>query len=208
MPASNNIIDALEVNSIFPQRLAEIAADYNARLITFSTDCVFAGDKGNYTEDDAPDALDLYGRSKNFGEISGGDCLTLRTSIVGRELMTRHSLVEWFLSNRGKKINGYKKAIFSGFPTVVIAEIISDLMLNHTALKGLYHLSAEPINKYDLLVLLKKAYKADIEIEPDVDFVMDRSLDSSKFRRATGFEPKSWEEMIERMARDNALYAN
>ena len=206
LPALNNVVQTLNVNSIFPHVLAELTDEFASRLITFSTDCVFRGDRGNYTEEDAPDALDLYGRSKNFGEIYGGDCLTLRTSIIGRELLTKHSLVEWFLSNRGKKVKGFKNAVFSGFPTVVTAEIIADLITNHKNLKGLYHLSAEPISKFDLLGLLKKAYKTDVEIEPDENFVIDRSLDSAKFRMATNFKPKNWDEMVEEMARDNSLY--
>lgn len=205
-PRSNDVVETLSVNSIFPHRLAEITSENNSRLITFSTDCVFSGAAGDYAEEDAPDALDLYGRSKNFGEVTDGNCLTLRTSIIGRELLTKHSLVEWFLSNSGKKIKGYKKAVFSGFPTIFIADIIADIIERQPNLRGLYHLSSEPINKYDLLVLLKKAYKIDVEIESDEDFAVDRSLDSTKFRRAAGFEPKSWAQMVEDMARDNSLY--
>lgn len=204
--ASKDVVQSLEVNSIFPHRLALLSEEFGARLVTFGTDCVFGGAKGNYTEEDAPDALDLYGRSKNFGELTDGDCLTLRTSIVGRELLTKHSLAEWFLSNRGRRVKGYARAVFSGFPTVVMAEIIADIIKNHKNLRGLYHLSAEPINKFDLLGLLKKEFKADVEIERDESFIIDRSLDSTKFRNATGFRPQSWAEMIERMARDNALY--
>lgn len=206
LPTSKDTVQTLSVNSIFPQRLAEIAAEFDSRLITFSTDCVFSGAKGNYTEEDAPDALDLYGRSKNFGELDGLNCLTLRTSIIGRELLTKHSLVEWFLSNSGGKIKGYKNAVFSGFPTVLMADIIADVITNHKSLNGLYHLSSAPINKFDLLTLLKKEYKMSIEIEADEDFVIDRSLDSTKFRTATGFQPPDWNEMISDMARDNHLY--
>lgn len=204
--ASKDVVQSLEVNSIFPHRLARLTEEFGARLITFGTDCVFSGAEGNYTEEDAPDALDLYGRSKNFGELTEGDCLTLRTSIIGRELLTKHSLAEWFLSNRGGKVKGYARAVFSGFPTVVMAEIVVDIIKNHKNVRGLYHLSAEPINKFDLLGLLKKEYKLDIEIERDESFIIDRSLDSTKFRNETGFRPQSWAEMIERMARDNALY--
>lgn len=205
LPTSKDIVQTLTVNSIFPHRLAEISNKHNSRLINFSTDCVFSGSKGNYTENDLPDAMDLYGKSKNFGEVIAENCLTLRTSIIGRELSTAHSLVEWFLSNRGKKIKGYVNAVFSGFPTVVIAEIIADLLINHKNLQGLYHLSASPINKFDLLNLLKKQYKFDVEIEPFEDFYMDRSLDSTAFRKATGFKPQSWEKMIQTMVADPTL---
>ncbi len=161
--ASKDIVQTLTINSIFPHRLAEITKKYDARLISFSTDCVFSGKKGNYKEEDLADAVDLYGRSKNLGEVMANNCLTLRTSIIGRELFSAKSLVEWFLSNRGKQVKGYVNAIFSGFPTIVISEIIADLIVKHKNLQGLYHLSSEPINKFDLLNLLKREYKIYIE---------------------------------------------
>jgi dTDP-4-dehydrorhamnose reductase len=203
---SKDVIKTLTVNSIFPHKLAEFAKGWNTRLITISTDCVFRGDRGNYTEDDISDAVDLYGKSKYLGEVSAENCLTLRTSIIGRELSSAHSLVEWFLSNRGKKVSGYINAIYSGFPTVIFADIIADLIENHAALQGVYQVSSEPINKYELLKLINENYGAEIEIEPFEDFKLDRSLDSTRFRKETGFEPKSWTEMIEAMAADPTPY--
>jgi dTDP-4-dehydrorhamnose reductase len=206
LPSAKNVIKTLQINSIFPHHLAELGEKYGARLITISTDCVFSGTKGNYTEDDITDAQDLYGRSKNLGEVTNENCLTLRTSIIGRELNGAHSLVEWFLSNQGKTVKGYVKAIYTGFPTVVFADIIADLIENHPNLSGLYQVSSEPINKYDLLKLIRDAYRADIRIEPFEDFVIDRSLDSTKFRNDVGFKPLEWSKMIEMMAADNAIY--
>ncbi len=208
LPTSKEVVETLKINSIFPHQLAQIAQASGARLITISTDCVFNGRKGNYTEKDISDAEDLYGRSKNLGEVSAPGCLTLRTSIIGRELQTSHSLVEWFLSNRGKKVKGYTEAIYSGFPTIILADIITDLIENHKNLQGLYHVSSETISKFDLLCLLKDFYKVPIEIEPYADFEIDRSLDSSKFRKETGFAPLGWEEMIEKMAQDPTPYDN
>lgn len=206
LPSSKNVIKTLTINSIFPHRLAEIAEKFNARLLSISTDCVFDGKKGNYNEEDVSDAADVYGKSKNLGEVTGKNCLTLRTSIIGRELQTAHSLVEWFLSNRGKTVKGYVNAIYSGFPTIVLADIIADLIENHKDLSGLYHVSADPINKYELLTLIKEAFQAEIEIEPFEDFKIDRSLDSTKFRKETGFRPAEWREMIKRMADDPTPY--
>jgi dTDP-4-dehydrorhamnose reductase len=206
LPSAKNTIVTLEVNSIFPHKLAELAAEQDFRLITISTDCVFNGRKGNYTEEDTPDAEDLYGKSKNLGEVTGKNCLTLRTSIIGRELESAHSLVEWFLSNRGRQVKGFTKAIYSGFPTVVLADIMADLIENYPALEGLYHVSSEPVNKFDLLTLINKYYQSDIEITPDSDFVLDRSLNSDKFRTLTGFKPEQWETMIEKMAQDPTPY--
>lgn len=206
LPSTKSVIKTLSVNSIFPHRLAELAEEIQARLIIISTDCVFNGKKGKYTENDISDAEDLYGKSKNLGEVSEGDCLTIRTSIIGRELNTSHSLLEWFLSNEGKVVKGYTKAIFSGFPTIILAEIIADIIENYASLKGLYHVSSDPISKFDLLKLIKDAYGSRIEIEPFDDFEIDRSLDSTKFREATGFIPATWEKMINLMAADNFAY--
>ena len=208
IPNANNVIKTLKINSIFPHQLTEIAKEYGARLICIGTDCVFNGKKGNYSEADISDADDLYGKSKNLGEVLAENCLTIRTSIIGREIGTGHSLLEWFLSNQGKTVKGFKNAVFSGFPTIILAEILADLIENHRNLNGLYHVSSEPINKFDLLNLIKKVYQANIEIEPEEDFVIDRSLNSTKFRSETGFEPQSWEKMIEKMANDSTNYAD
>ncbi len=208
LPKSKEVIKTLKINSIFPHQLAQLAHATGARLITISTDCVFNGRKGNYNEEDVSDAEDLYGKSKNLGEVFADGCLTLRTSIIGRELNTSHSLVEWFLSNYGGKVKGFTKAIYTGFPTIALADIISDLIENHKDLQGLYHVSSEPISKFDLLCLIKNFYKVPIEIEPYADFKIDRSLDSSKFRKETGFAPPGWEKMIEKMAQDPTPYDN
>lgn len=196
-------IPTLLTNSIFPHRVAALCRAAGARFITVSTDCVFSGERGNYSEADTPDAADLYGRSKNLGEVDAENCLTIRTSIIGRELGTAHSLVDWFLSNRGGRVRGFTGAIYTGFPTVVMGEILANIIENHPNLHGVYHVSSEPINKYELLKLINQAYKAEIEIEPFDDFHCDRSLDSTKFRAETNFQPQSWAEMIKRMASNN-----
>lgn len=206
LPASSDVITTLEINSIFPHRLAQLAATFGYRMISISTDCVFDGAKGNYSENDPPDARDLYGKSKNLGEVAAENCLTIRTSIIGRELRTRHSLVEWFLSNRGKSVKGFVNAIYSGFPTVVFADIIRELIADWPSLTGLYHISSEPINKYDLLQLIRSKFSVDVEIDCFADFRIDRSLNSEKFRAETGFNPKPWDEMISIMATDPTPY--
>ncbi|MBK8467137.1 MAG: SDR family oxidoreductase [Chloracidobacterium sp.] len=206
LPASEDVINTLSVNSVCPKRLAVLSSEYHFRLITLSTDCVFDGKKGNYVETDNPDANDLYGISKFLGEQTGDNCLTIRTSIIGRELTTGHSVVEWFLSNRGKNVTGYVNAIYSGFPTIVLAKIVSDIVTKHPELNGVYHVSSDPINKFELLGLLNKYYQANVVIEPFEDFVIDRSLNSLSFRKATDFSPLSWEKMIEQMAADPTPY--
>lgn len=202
---AGGVVQTLNINSIFPNLLAELARELDFRFITIGTDCVFLGNRGGYRETDVPDALDLYGRSKQYGEVVGPNCLTLRTSIVGSEIGTSHSLVDWFLSQTGS-VRGYSNAIFSGFPTIVFADIIADVIANHPTLSGLFHVSSEPISKCELLSLIKNRISFDIEIKEDLEFVIDRSLDSSRFRDATGFVPLPWSEMVDRMFSDPTPY--
>ncbi|MEP7212216.1 MAG: SDR family oxidoreductase [Acidobacteriota bacterium] len=206
LPSSKDVITTLSVNSILPHRLHELADRYSFRLVCVSTDCVFGGGKGMYSENDPADAYDLYGRSKNLGEVVAENCLTLRTSIIGRELTSEHSMVEWFLSNRGKTVNGYVNAIYSGFPTIEFTDIIANLLREHRDLHGLYHVSSEPINKFELLGMINQQFDSNIEIERFEDFAIDRSLDSSRFRAVTGFEPPTWQEMVRKMAADPTPY--
>lgn len=208
LESSKNVIKTLTVNAIFPHRLAEYASEVGARVITVSTDCVFRGDKGNYKEEDVSDATDVYGKSKNLGELYEEHCLTLRTSIIGREIGSSHSLVEWFLSNRGGRVKGFTNAVYSGLPTIVLVELIGDLIENHPRLHGLYHVASRPINKYELIKLINDKFAARIEIEPFADFRIDRSLNAEKFEKATGFVASEWETMIERMANDATPYEN
>ena len=199
-------IPTLTVNAIFPHRLAKLCQTAGARLITLSTDCVFSGQKGNYAENETPDATDLYGQSKRWGEVAGENCLTVRSSIIGREIDSAHSLVEWFLSNRGGRVRGFTNAIYSGFPTVVMADILADLIENHPDLNGLWQISSDPINKFELIKLINEVFDAGIEIEPYEDFYCDRSLNSDRFRREINFAPQSWSEMVRRMAADSTPY--
>jgi dTDP-4-dehydrorhamnose reductase len=191
---------SVAVNSLLPHRLHRLCQAAGARLIHFSTDCVFSGRTGNYTEDDPSDALDLYGRSKFLGETIGDGALTIRSSIVGRELGTTSGLVEWFLSQRGRRIEGYRRAIYSGFTTLEMARIVRLILTEHRALSGTLQVSSERINKYDLLKLMQRAFDVDVEIVPDDRVQIDRSLDSTRFRTLTGFIPPSWPTMIDELA--------
>ena len=188
----------IELNAMWPHKLAKLCSDYSARLIHISTDCVFSGEKGNYSEADIPDADNLYGRTKILGEVDYGGHLTLRTSTIGHELHTKYGLLEWFLS-QDKECFGYSKAIFSGLPSVVFAEIIKDFVLPNPHLAGLYQVSAEPIDKYELLKLIASIYGKKIEIKQDREFTIDRSLNYEKFKAATGYAPTAWPELIETM---------
>lgn len=205
LPIAKDPIVSISLNALFPHRLAEACKSVGARMIHFSTDCVFSGSKGNYTENDPSDADDLYGRTKFLGEVVYPHCVTLRTSIIGHELKRGSSLIDWFLAQEGT-IRGFTKAIYTGFPTVELANIIAQYVIPNKELSGLYQVSSAPISKYDLLRLVAERYGKRIEIEPYDGFHCDRSLDSTRFRKTTGYVPPSWPDMIEEMWRDHELH--
>lgn len=194
----NNPLYAIDLNALLPHRLAQLCEQVQARFIHISTDCVFSGTKGMYMESDSPDANDIYGRSKALGEVSYGSALTLRTSTIGHELQSQNGLLNWFLS-QGESCKGFEKAIFSGLPTVVFAEIIRDVVFENKKLRGLYNVAANPINKYELLKLIAAVYKKAIHIEADDSLIVNRSLDAGKFNKAIGYNPLDWESLIKIM---------
>ena len=189
---------ALPINAMLPHRLARLAALAGARLVHVSTDCVFSGRKGGYVETDFPDADDLYGRSKLLGEVDYPNAVTLRTSIIGCELGSAHALVGWFLAQPGP-VKGFRRAVFSGLPTVVLAEVVRDHVLPRPDMRGLWHVSAAPIDKFTLLSMVRDAWGRDTVIEPSDDVVIDRSLNSDRFRAATGWHPAPWPDLVARM---------
>lgn len=191
-------LSALPINAMLPHRLSRLASLIGARMIHFSTDCVFAGTKGGYTEDDQSDAYDLYGRSKYLGELHQPHTITVRTSIIGHELAGARSLIGWFLGQTGS-VKGFTRAIFSGLPTVEIAKIVRDRILPNKTISGVWHVSADPIAKFDLLKLVAEIYGKQIEVIADESLVIDRSLDSARFRLETGYVPPSWPELIQMM---------
>jgi len=196
-----NPLAAISINAQFPHRLALVCQKLGARLIQIGSDVVFDGKKGMYVEKDKINISDFYGMTKYLGEVSYSNCVTIRTSILGHELLEKSALVEWFLAQK-EKVRGYTKAIYSGFPTVELARIISDYILPNNDLSGIYHVSSEPISKYDLLKLIAQRYGKKIEIEPDSEFILDRSLDSSLFRSITGYNPPLWVDLIDKMYMD------
>lgn len=189
---------AIPINALLPHRLARLCDFAGARLIHMSTDCVFSGMRGMYLEQDVSDAQDLYGRSKYLGEVDYPHAVTLRTSIIGHELNSAHGLVGWFLSQHGP-VRGFTRAIFSGLPTMELARVMRDFVIPNPTLRGLYHVSAEPINKFELLKLVAQVYGKTITITPDDKVVIDRSLDSGRFREATGYQPPAWPDLVHRM---------
>lgn len=191
-------IPSLEINALLPHRLSLLCKGIGARLIHMSTDCVFSGKKGSYRETDPSDAEDLYGKTKYLGEVHDGNCLTLRTSIIGRELSRRKSLLEWFLAQHGP-VHGFTRAIFTGFTTLEMSRIIEKMIVDHPEAQGVYQVSSDPISKYELLLLFREKLGHDIEIIPDDSFACDRSLDSSRFRGEFSYVPPTWPEMIQEL---------
>lgn len=191
------------LNGTLPHLIPFLDPDRSVRVIHFSTDCVFQGDRGGYRECDAPDALDLYGRSKACGEIDYGDHLTLRTSIIGFELAAHLGLLGWLLRQpRGSHLQGYSRAIFSGLPTVTLSRTVLEIVKSHPALRGLYHVASEPIDKLDLLKRVNRRFGLGHMLEPNTAVRIDRSLDDSRFRTATGTIRPAWDDLVEELATD------
>ena len=205
LAAAQAHIPSIAVNALFPHQLAELAASVGARMIQISTDCVFSGRRGGYREDDEPDPIDLYGRTKLLGETPYDHTLTIRTSIIGRELVGAHGLLEWFLSQTGE-VRGYTRAIFSGVTTETLAETLGQLIADQPQLAGTWHVAGEKISKYDLLRSLVDVYESDVVIKPDDSVVIDRSLDDTRFRNATELPRPGWADMLEELRRDPTPY--
>ena len=199
-------LPSIRINSLLPHKLYDICHQRGIYLIHISTDCVFSGERGNYREVDSCDADDIYGRTKYLGEVEGEGALTIRTSFIGRELETKFGLAEWLISNRNGTVDGYSRTIYSGFTTACFARILTDIILNYQDLRGVYHISSEPISKFRLLGMLNEYMKLGITINENADFVCDRSLDSTLYRQKTGFRPPEWEDMIKEFAEDAELY--
>ncbi len=201
-PVPADPMRSIALLSLLPQRLSFLCRRSGARLVQISSDGVFAGTRGGYTEDDLPDATDAYGIAKALGEVGGPHAVTLRTSIVGHELRPQGGLLEWFLAQSGS-CRCYTRAIFSGFPTVVLARLIRDVILPRSDLHGVYHVAAAPISKFDLLRLVAQRYGKAIELVPDDSVVLDRSLRADRFAAVTGYTPAAWPELVDEMFKDH-----
>ncbi len=201
-PGAEDPVVSNEINALFPHRLARLCRANDARLLHISTDCVFSGEKGNYRESDRPDPIDVYGRTKLEGEVGGPGAVTLRTSMIGTELERKTGLVEWFLTQKGKSIHGWTRAIFSGFITAELARLIEMLVSRFPDAHGLYHVSSAPISKFDLLRGLERRLNLGVNIVPNDSVVCNRSLDSTRFREAFGYSPPTWDVMLDELAAD------
>lgn len=194
----------INVNSIFPHKLQKICIELSIRLIHLSSDCVFSGRKGFYSESDYPDPIDIYGRSKILGELEHDNTVTIRKSVIGHELVSKRGLLEWFL-NQEIKVEGYKEAFFSGLTVLELAKIIDMYIIPNQNLKGIFHISGETISKYDLLKIIANEYNKLIRIIPNQSIKINRSLNSNLFCELTGYEIKSWPFLIKSMFEFNQI---
>jgi dTDP-4-dehydrorhamnose reductase len=206
LPEGQSAGSAIRLNALFPHDLAAACASRGVRMVHVSTDCVFSGElagPARYTEADVPDARDVYGRTKLLGEVDA-PALTLRTSIVGWELDRTTGLLEWFASQRGGAVEGFRGARFSGLTTYELSRVIRSVLLEHSELAGLWHVASEPIDKYELLLCLGEALGIDCQVSPRDDPVVNRALDASRFEGATGYRPPMWKDLAADYARQTA----
>jgi dTDP-4-dehydrorhamnose reductase len=209
LPEADNAYLSVAINSYLPHRLARLCETHGARLVHISTDCVFDGARGDYSETDFSDARDLYGKSKFLGETTPAEAsaVTLRTSFIGRELhRPTHGLVEWFLAQGNKKVKGFARAIYTGFTSLELAKVIVRVVEMKQPLRGVYQAASAPINKFDLLQLLREVYEVKIEIARTEEFQCNRSMRGNLFCEATGYAPPSWKQMVQEMRDDPAPY--
>jgi dTDP-4-dehydrorhamnose reductase len=205
--AAQDAVPSITVNALLPHRLAQALAEQSGRLIHFSTDCVFSGADGNYVETDFADAYDLYGRTKFLGEVATSNALTLRTSIIGRELQHFQSLLEWFLRQSSGAVVGYQRVFWSGVTTNHLSQVVADLIINHPALHGMYQVSSGRISKYDLLLLVRDAFSMSVHVEPETEPQCDRSLIGTRFEAAVGYRCPAWPELLREVASDPTPYS-
>jgi dTDP-4-dehydrorhamnose reductase len=204
--AAHQHLVSIAVNALLPHQLAELCREWGGRLIHFSTDCVFSGRRGNYAEDDPSDAEDLYGKTKSLGEVDTTSALTLRTSIIGRELSEFGSLLEWFLGQKDASVRGFTRALYSGVTTNFLARLVADIIADHSSLHGLYQVTSATISKHDLLCVLRQAYGLSTQIVTDDTFFCDRSMRGDKLRAAISYECPSWPDLCAELANDPTPY--
>ena len=208
----DNIVNTGLLNSELPHKLDSWANLNSKKLIHFSTDCVFSGNRGNYLDNDFADADDIYGKSKALGEVDSPNTLTLRCSMIGRELYNFTELFEWLLKNKNKKIEGYSNTFYSGITTVRMGIILNQILKKNLNLSGIYNISSTPISKFDLLIKLSNAFNLNVEVKQNTNNKSNKVLISEKFTEITGIYPPNWDDLISEFKEDcekyKSLYKN
>ena len=196
------------LNSQLPQKINFWCKENKKKQIHFSTDCVFSGDKGNYNDLDLPDAKDNYGKSKGEGEINSKSTLTIRSSMIGREIYNKTELLEWVISNKNKKIKGFDNVIYSGVTTLWMSKTVNEIIKNYPDLYGIYNISSPPISKYNLITIINTYFNLNIEIERDSSYYSNKSLNSDRFFSETNFKKPNWDEMLSNLYLDSEKNKN
>ena len=206
--AKKNISDTIYLNSLFPHQLSNWALAFKKRLIHFSTDCVFSGSEGSYLEDATPNALDYYGKTKGLGEINSKSSLTIRSSMIGPELFNKTELFEWIINNKEKEINGFSRVMYSGVTTIYMARLLSDLIVNHKNLDGIYNVASKPISKFELLHLINDKFDLGLIINKDQNITSNKTLNPSKIEKEIGIESPHWNDLIVEIKKDYMNHTN
>jgi len=196
------------LNSQLPKKIDFWCKENQKKQIHFSTDCVFSGDKGNYNDLDLPDAKDNYGKSKGEGEINSNSTLTIRSSMIGREIYNKTELLEWVISNKNKKIKGFDNAIYSGVTTLWMSNTVNEIIKNNPDLFGIFNISSSPISKYDLITKINTYFNLNIEIERDSSYYSNKSLNSNRFFSETNFKKPNWDQMLNNLYLDSEKNKN
>jgi dTDP-4-dehydrorhamnose reductase len=196
---AHNPIPSIAINALWPHRLAAACRARQIRFVHFSTDCVFSGDRGPYSETDIADARDLYGRTKFLGEVSEPGCLTIRTSVIGHEIRGGASLLEWFLRQRRGAAKGFAGALYTGLTCNEMAVIVGRILEAFPRLEGIWQIASQPIDKFTLLSKINAAYDLAVDLERDESFHCDRRLNGERFVAATGIASPDWDTMIAAM---------
>ena len=208
----DNIQNTRLLNSDIPHKLDSWANLNSKKLIHFSTDCVFSGSRGNYLDNDISDANDTYGKTKAAGEVNSFNTLTIRCSMIGRELYNFTELFEWLVKNKNKNIDGYSKVFYSGITTVRMGKIISKIIKEDINLTGIYNISSIPISKFDLLHKLSNAFGLNVDITENKNINSNKVLNSKKFAEITGIKTPDWDDLISEFVEDcgknRSLYKN
>ena len=199
---NDNYDNTILLNSNLPHIIDDWTERNQSKLIHFSSDCVFSGKKGNYLDESIPDATDLYGLSKSRGEVKSKNTLTIRCSIIGREIFNHTELFEWIYSMRGKQIKGYNNVLYSGVTSIWMGRVLKKILKYHTELSGIYNISSEPITKYSLLNLINEHFKLGIEISRDNKIKSNKVLISKKFTEITDINPPNWDDLMTELKED------
>ena len=205
---NKNINHLSFINSILPKLINDWSIENSKKMIHMSTDCVFSGIKGDYLDDAIPDADDSYGSSKAKGEIKNNKTLTLRSSMIGREIYNHTELFEWLLKNKKGKIEGYDNVIYSGITTIRMAKIIDFILSNNLDLSGIYNIGSIAISKYELLKMFNNAFDLQIDIKKITQIKSNKVLISKKFTEITGLKTPNWNDLISEFKEDCETYSD